>query len=102
MTEEIWIGLAQLSQRPGAGVLMDRNLAYATVLGLADSADTFNRVVGAAADRMGFDLLELEEEEPLRIRQTRFEVPAPALRLAAEVSDTGEVRFSPLFTWVSE
>jgi len=102
MKEEVWIGLAQLSQRPGTGVLMDRNLAYATVLGLADSADTFQRVVAAAADRMGFDLLELEEEEPLRVRQLNYEVPEAALRLAAEVSDTREVRFSPLYTWTSE
>jgi len=102
MKEEVWIGLAQLSQRPGTGVLMDRNLAYATVLGLADSADSFKKVVGDAADRMGFDLLELEEEEPVRVRQLRCEVPAAALRLASEVSDTREVRFSPFYTWISE
>jgi hypothetical protein len=100
--EEVWIGLAQLSQRPGTGVLMDRNLAYATVLGLADSVDEFKRVITRAADRMGFDLLEMEEEEPLRIRQTRCEIPPAALQLAAEVIDTKEARFSPLFTWIAE
>jgi len=81
---------------------MDRNLAYATVLGLAGSAGEFRRVVASAAELMGFDLLELEEEEPLHIRQMRCEVPPAALRLAGEVADTREVKFSPLFTWVSE
>jgi hypothetical protein len=99
---EVWIGLAQLSQRPGTGVLLDRNLAFATVLGLADSADAFQRLIASAADHMGFDLLELEEQEPLRIRQTRCSVPAPALRLASEVNETRQVRFSPMFTWTSE
>jgi hypothetical protein len=99
---EIWIGLAQLCQQPGAGVLMDRNLAYANVLALASDHTDFTRVVRDAAAELGFDLLELEECEPLRCRLRAPQAASALVCLSEEVLRTGAVRFGTLYTWVSE
>lgn len=99
---EVWIGLAQVAQRPGARVLMDRNLAYANVLALASDPAEFAQAVRHAAAELGFDLLELEECEPMRLRLQVAEVANELVELSGDVGRTGSVRFSTLHTWVSE
>jgi hypothetical protein len=100
--DEVWIGLAEVQQRPGAGVLMDRTAAFVNVLAVARDEATFREAVAAALGNVGFDCIELEDPEPLRLRVAHFEVAQELLSLAHEVRATGEPRFGTFNTWISE
>ena len=56
---EIWVGPAEARQRAEAGVLMDRNEAFANVLAMAGDERTF-AIVRSAFNKLGFDTLGLE------------------------------------------
>lgn len=99
---QVWIGLAEVIQRPGAGALMDRNGAYVNVLGLATTAVEFRQVAAAALGELGFELVGLEEAEPLAMRLEVGEVDANLLILAREVETSDKPRFGPFHTWTSE
>jgi hypothetical protein len=47
---DVWIGLAEVEQRPGAGVLMDENKAFVQVLALASDEREYRSVAAAALD----------------------------------------------------
>ena len=100
--DEVWIGLAEVRQRPGASVLMDRNEAFTNVLALADSGTGFTEAVRRALDQMGFDLVELEDPEPLRQRQQKFTVADELLSLAQCVKASGRTAFGTWHTWTSD
>jgi hypothetical protein len=99
---QVWIGLASVHQRPGAGVLMDENDAFVQVLALASSPDEYRVAVGRAFDTMGFDLLELEDIEPLAERLRHSTVDESLIAKAGEVESTGFPRFGPFVTWASD
>jgi hypothetical protein len=99
---EMWIGLANVHQRPGAGVLMDENDAYVQTLALASGRDAFYATVRSAVNDLGFDLVELEDFEPLVDRLRRTTVDESLLTKAAEVPETGYPRFGPFVTWLSD
>ena len=98
-SKEVWIGLACVHQRPGAGVLMDENDAYVQVLALASTAAEFCSEVVAGFDAIGFDLAELEDAEPLVERRRKAVVDSSLLAKATEVRDTGNPRFGPFVAW---
>ena len=98
----VWIGLAEVAQRPGAGVLMDRNGAYVNVLAMATTASEFQVAAAAALAEIGFELLDLEEPEPLARRLEVSEVDANLIALAREVECSGKARFGPFHTWTAE
>jgi hypothetical protein len=99
---ETWIGLAEVRQRAGASVLLDRNQAFVNVLAPAGDFDSFRLAVERALAEMGFDLIALEDAESLRARQVSFEVAEDLLQLAVEVEVTGATRFGTFHTWRSE
>lgn len=99
---EIWIGLAEVRHRPGAGVLLDRNTAYTNALALARDSSEFEEVVREAAAKIGFDLITVEECEPLRARLVHHTISTDLEELAQEVSASGTPRFGTFFTWISE
>ncbi len=101
-SEEVWIGLANVHQRPGAGVLMDENDAYVQVLALASLPEAFCATVRSAFNDLGFDLMELTNFEPLVDRLRRTTVDESLLAKAAEVRETRYPRFGPFVTWLSE
>jgi hypothetical protein len=98
----VWIGLAEVSQRPGAGVLMDRNAAAVNVLALACDRESFERAVSDAFDRMGFDVVGLEDPEPLARRLEVATVDEELLKRADDVRETGQVQFGTWHTWQSD
>jgi hypothetical protein len=100
--DEIWIGLAEVRQRSGAGVLMDRNEAFVNVLAFAGNESTFAENVRRALDEIGFDLVELEDPEPLQKRRESFVVSEDLLRLAKEVQLYRSPRVGEFYTWTSE
>ena len=99
---EVWIGLAEVRQRPGAGVLMDRNEAFVNVLALAQDEATFHSAAAATLDTLGFDCVDLEDPEPLRLRVAQYVVDEKLIALAQEVRATGETRLGTFNTWVSD
>ncbi len=99
--QQVWIGLVEVRQRPGAGVLMDRNGAHVNVLAMAASSSGYHRAVAEALDNMGFDLVEIEDPEPLCQRRQAFEVSDDLLALANEVAQDGVTRMGTFFTWMS-
>lgn len=99
---EVWIGLADVRQRAGAGVLLDRNQAIVNVLAIAIDEHQFSQIVRATLDGRGFDLIQLEDPEPLAQRAEQFIVAEELLRLAEEVRRTGLPQFGTFHTWVSD
>jgi hypothetical protein len=100
--KEVWIGLASVHQRPGAGVLMDENDAIVQTLGLASSHAEFCEVIRQAFDALGFDLVEVEDVDPLAVRLQKWTVDESLLVKAAEVEKTGFPRFGTFMTWGSD
>jgi hypothetical protein len=100
--KQVWIGLAEVTQRPGAGVLMDRNGAYVNVLALAASASEFHQTAEAALTKLGFQMVELEDSEPIDKKLEGAEGGVELLALAREVEASGEPRFGPFHTWTSD
>jgi hypothetical protein len=99
---DVWIGLATVEQRPGAGVLMDENKAFVHVLALASDEAEYRLVAVAALGDFGFDLVELEDIELLEHRLRSFSVDDSLLTKADEVRATGYLRFGPFITWTTE
>ncbi|MDQ2932172.1 MAG: hypothetical protein M3Y05_15330 [Gemmatimonadota bacterium] len=97
----VWVGLAEVRQRPGANVLLDRNDAFVFVLGLAHDDAGFQTVVEDALDELGFDLLRLENSEPFQLQMTSDPVREELIALAAEVAATGEARLGTFHTWTT-
>jgi hypothetical protein len=80
---------------------MDRNAAFVNILAMADSASMYHHAVEGALSKIGFELIGLEDTEPLRQRKDEFEVSDDLLALAAEVAQDGEPRFGSFHTWSS-
>lgn len=99
---EVWIGLVEVNQRPGAGVLMDRNGAITNALAFAESEGQFREAIETALLKLGFDLIAVEDAEPLRVRQEGFEVSSELLELAAELASDRSPRFGAFHTWTAD
>jgi hypothetical protein len=98
---QVWIGLATVHQRPGAGVLMDRNDAFVNVLALASTQGEFTDVVRDDLAQLGFDLVELEDTERLSERRESFTIPEEINRLAELALATAKTQFDAFHTWAS-
>lgn len=99
---EVWIGLAEAKQRPGTGVLADRNNAFVNVLALASSKGEFREAAADALERVGFVIVSLEDIEPLSRRVRSHSVASDLLRLADDVRATGTPRLGTFHTWDRE
>lgn len=83
-------------------MLLDRNAAAVNVLALAQDAQGFTAAASGALDELGFDLVAVEDPEPLRMRLQAFTVDEGLLALAREVETTGRPKFGTFHTWVSD
>jgi hypothetical protein len=81
---------------------MDENGAVVQILALATRANEFRDVVRNALDELGFDLVALDDSEPLVDRRQQWTVDETLLAKAAEVRATGHARFGSFFTWLSD
>lgn len=97
----MWIGLAEVHQRPGANVLLDRNDAFVNVLAQAYDRASFHRAIVSALHGIGFELIQLDDAEPLRVRLESYDLEDEVLQLAQEVKATGEPRLGQFHTWRS-
>ena len=99
---EVWVGLAEVIQRPGAGVLMDRSEAFVNVLILADSHEDYLTKTRAHLNELGFDLVEIEDVEPFSHRARFGELEHAFLSLANDAARTKLPQLGPFHTWTSE
>ena len=99
---EVWIGLATVHQRPGAGILMDENDAFVPMLAWARSSAEFASEIAKAFNDYGFDVLDLESVEALSERLQHSTVEASLLEKATEVEETKLPRFGSFVTWLSD
>jgi uncharacterized caspase-like protein len=81
---------------------MDRNAAYVNVLAMARTASEFHDAAAAAFRNIGFEVVELEDPEPLARRLEASEVDATLIALAHEVESSGQPRFGSFHTWTAE
>lgn len=100
--QQVWIGLAELQQKPGAGVLLDRNFAYAQVLTWASSEAEHRKLARRYVDELGFDLLRMGEVDSLSERLELYSVEQDLLAKANFVETTGQPAIGPLHTWIAE
>jgi hypothetical protein len=99
---QAWVGLATVHQHPGAGVLLDRNDAFVNAVALAHTAEEFTELVRGALSRLGFDLVDLEEIEPLAHRRLSYAIPEEMERLAEMTQISATIQFGAFHTWVSD
>src|SRR5437016_14209220 len=99
---ELWIGLAEVRHRPGSGMLLDSNAAFANALAYASSEAEYREAIAESLAAVGFDLVSVEDAEPLSTRKTEHAVDAELLEDAAEVEKTGKPRLGTCHTWHSE
>jgi hypothetical protein len=99
---QVWAGLASVHQHPGAGVLLDRNDAFVNAVALAHTAEEFTQFVRGALSQLGFELVDLEEIEPLALRRRSFRDSEEMERLVEMVQTSGTVEFGAFHTWVSD
>jgi hypothetical protein len=102
LEREVWIALLEVEQRPGAGLLLDRNKVFVNVLALASNEREFRNGMAQTCEKLGFDMRMIEDPEPLRQRTQHYEVDQGILDLARQVEESGSPRFGEFYTWRSE
>jgi len=95
----IWIGLAQVSSRPGNGLLEGAKGAYVNVLAIANNASDFTDKVKKAVTDLGLDFVLVEDVEPFSERSENYEINESIINLAIEVNETKELRFGSFHTF---
>ena len=98
----LWVALVLVRRMPGTNALMDRNEAYVNVAAYEASLEAFKQAVASAAKDFGFEVLEMEDAEPLAQRREAFQIPPEMEAIAEKAERTKEVVFGTFFTWVSE
>ena len=99
---DLWVALAQVRRIPGRGALMDRNEAYVNVAAPATSLEQFMQAVSSAAEDIGFQVMEIEDQELYEQRRQEGGIPPEIQAIANQASRTNQVAFGSFFTWVSE
>lgn len=94
MKEEVWIGLINVVPQPNNDLLGTAKGAYVTALCYVDNNLSYKTRINEAAEELKFTVKEVEEIEKLSIRRKNFKVDEAILKLAKEVEETKQVRFS--------
>jgi hypothetical protein len=97
---QVWIGLAEVVQRPGTGKLLDRNAAFVNILALARDAHEFEAQALKLMDGAGFDIVTIEDVRPLPSSGDEAAPDAGILTLAREVVASGAARHGTFHTWI--
>jgi hypothetical protein len=98
----VWIGLVHIKPRTGNDTFDDALGAYVNALARVADIEGFRVKVRDCFDQQGFDLVELENAEPLRLRLARADVSADLLEAAQLTRHTGEVSWGVFHTYDSE
>jgi hypothetical protein len=78
----------EVTPHPGNDIFGDAPGGYSNVLAEASSFVEYKAKVVAALDEEGLTVVEIEDAEPLRERQTRLQVPDAILAIADGTSES--------------
>lgn len=94
-----WIGLVEISDKPGNEILNDSTGAFVIVLASALSARDFTNKVKENIESMGLEFIQIEDVELFSERAEKNELDKNIINLAIEVIETGEIRFGDFHTF---
>jgi hypothetical protein len=69
--KELWIGLAEVEQTSGNGVLGDVRGGFTNAIAMATSRANFRATVKRGLDDLGLRLIQLKEAETLKARLSK-------------------------------
>lgn len=89
--KNIWIGLAHVKPNSGNTSLQDAIGAFVPSLALANNAEDFADKVTSLLEEYDFEVLELEDIEPLETREKHSKISIDIESLASEISNDNPV-----------
>lgn len=102
MSREVWIGMVNIRPQVGNDLLEGHSGAYVNVLTPAeDLADYGIRVSGALAE-MGFDVIEIDDAEPMTQRVRSYVVDPGLKQLAVEVKRDWKLRVGSFHSYTDD
>lgn len=96
---DLWVGLVHVKPRTGRDLLEGASGAYTTAVCLASDAGGFRIRVGIFFANLGFEVLEVDDLEPLTERRATHDVPQAILDAGTHAEASGEVEFDTYFTY---
>jgi hypothetical protein len=102
MRKEVWIGAVSVRPRAGNRLLGNAASASVAVLAQASNLSDYRNAVADALNHLGFELVDVDDAEPLTERQTKAFVEEYLYILAGEVERTGAVAFGTFHAFEAE
>jgi hypothetical protein len=100
--QETWIGLAHVKPRPGNKTLGNAIGAIAPVLALAFSTESFVSKAVKMLNICKFDVVEIEDIEPLQKRLKKCDVSSDIIALATSLNENCSVAFGSFHLYSEE
>lgn len=93
----LWVGLAECVPVEGGALLFEGgNGAFANVVGLAASRESFHANVERELRELGASLVGLDDVEPLEVRTANWEIDDEVEIAAAGVQEDGDIALATL------
>ena len=102
MADDIWIGRAHVKPRPRNEVLGNVVGAYVVCVGLAYEIEEYFDLVVREMDKLGLDVIVIEDIEFLADRVKKFDVAEDILDLAEKLDSENRVLFNEFHTYKHE
>jgi hypothetical protein len=98
---EAWIGLAHVKPKSGNRALADALGAFVPAVGLAPSDIKFAEALAYLLEQRDFDVVEITEMDPLRVRIAQGKVDEELLELASTLSSETPIYLGTFHSYVS-
>ena len=102
MSDDIWIGLAHVKPRPRNEVLGNVAGAYVACVGLAHEIEEYFDLVVREMDKLGLDVIVIEDIEFLADRMKKFDVSEDIIDLAEKLDGENRILFNEFHTYKYE
>lgn len=99
---EVWIGLAQVSPKPGNAIFDGAPGAFSNVLCLARDETEFRSMVEEIFGGLGFKVREMMDIEPLEQRWRYGVADDEILALAGQLSESMPLVYDTFYVYESE
>ena len=99
---EVWIGLAQVSPKPGNAIFDGAPGAFSNVLCLVRDETEFRSMVEETFGGLGFKVREITDIEPLEQRRRYGVADDEILHLANGLSDSSPLLYDTFYVYESE
>lgn len=102
MKKEVWIALVGVKPQPANDLLEGAKGAFVNILAFVSSETEYVESIKRVLEAMNFDVFQIENIEPIKIRQSRVVVEKYLCELADQVENTGEAAFGTFHTFENE